>query len=487
VDRGGTVHLGWTSGASGASYRVFQRDVSVGQSYPARLPYVVTGSSASLPLLHNDHRFEFAIASATPNGGNGPPSPIVGVTVLVVRPPPPTGLAAAADQSGGIMLRWAASADPVSYTIYQRDLTAGATVPGRLGLTDPFQTAARTDPLTQGHTYEFTVTANNGAGESTPSAPASATAHAAPPPAPRALRAVVSADGAVRLSWQAPPGGSSGSGSPGAGSARGVARAVEPVTTLLYVVYQRDLTAGDAGFTGWAFPTAAVSVDADGLHSGHTYLLAVAARGPGGDGPMTPPVRVRVSGGLPQMVDALTSAAGDGEVGLTWSPVGGPHGAYLIYRRDLTLGDIDFTGLPLPVVGNHFTDHGVHNGHLYLYRVAAGNAHGEGPPSPAVLAEPLPPPPPAPHDLHALAAGGSVTLTWTSVDVGDFYFVYRRDVTRGEAFQRFPLPVTSGMTFTDGFLTGGDTYQYEITATNLAGEGLASTAVTVMASSASGP
>jgi hypothetical protein len=477
VDRGGTVHLGWTSGKPAASYRVFQRDVSIGQSYPVRLPYVVTGSSASIALLPNGHRYEFAVATAGSGGGNGPPSPLVDVTVAVNRPPSPTGLSAAADPSGGVILRWAASADPVSYTLYQRDLTAGRSAgpsggPQKVGLTDPTQTAARTDPLTQDHTYEFTVTATNGAGESGPSAAVSAVAHAVPPAAPRSLRATPSGDGRVRLSWQAPV----------VSSARGMTRALEPATTLLYVVYQRDLTAGDAGFTRWAFPTADLQIAADGLHSGHTYLLTVAARGPGGDGPMAAPVRVNASGGLPGVVAALTGAAGDSEVGLTWSPVGGPESAYLIFRRDLTAGDADFVRLPLPVVGNHFTDHGVHNGHLYLYRVAAGNAHGEGAPSPAVLAEPLPPPPPAPQGLRASPGGGLVMLTWTAAEADDFYFVYRRDVTRGETFERFPLPVTSGTTFTDGFLIAGDTYQYEITATNLAGEGPASNVVTVVSS-----
>jgi hypothetical protein len=340
----------------------------------------------------------------------------------------------------------------------------------KVGLTNPLQTAARTDPLTQDHTYEFTVTASNGAGESVPSSPVSAVAHAAPPAPPRSLRASPSGDGRVRLSWQAPV----------VDPVRGVTRAVEPATTLFYVVYQRDLTAGDAGFTRWAYPTADLQVAADGLHSGHTYLLSVAASGPGGDGPMATPVRVSASGGLPAMVAALTGAAGDGAVVLTWSPVGGRDGAYLIYRRDLTAGDADFTRLLFPVVGDHFTDIGVYNGHLYLYRVAAGNAHGEGAPSPAVLVEPLPPPPPAPEDLHASPGGGSVVLTWTAAQAGDYYFVYRRDITRGEAFHRFPLPVISGTTFTDGFLNAGDTYQYQITATNVAGEGPASNVVSIV-------
>jgi fibronectin type 3 domain-containing protein len=476
VDLGGTVHLGWTSAASGASYRVYQRDVSLGQSYLARLPFAVSGTSASAAFLRNGDRYEFAVATIAHTGQEGPPSRPVSVIVAMTRPPPPTGLAATPDPSGGIVVRWAPSPYPVTYTLYQRDLTAKQATAQRLDLIGS-GAAARTDPLSQDHTYEFTVTAHNGAGESGSSDPASATAHAQPPLAPQSLRAVVSADGGVRLSWQ--PAASRQSS--------GLSRAIEPAGPVLYVVYQEDLTAGEQSYTRWAFPTAALQVEADALHSGHTYLLTVAARGLGGDGPTAPPVKVSVSGGLPGMVAALTGSAGDGQVGLIWSPVGGPDSAYLIYRRDLTVGETTFTRLPLPVVGDRFTDRGVYNGHLYLYRVAAGNAHGEGAPSPAVLAQPLPPPPAAPTRLRASPGDHAVTLTWTAPGADHYYyFVYRRDLTRGEAFQRFPLPITTGTTFVDGFLVSGDTYQYEVTAANLAGEGPASDVTTVSAGAGGG-
>jgi hypothetical protein len=468
VDPGGTVHLGWTMGAPGETYRVYERDVSFGQTYATRYPLTFTGSSASLSLLRDGHQYEFSVAS-----GDGPPSPPVAVSVHVGRPPPPIGLTATPDTTAAVVLRWAPERYAVGYSVLQRDLTAGETTPHLLELSNPYRTIATTGSLLQDHTYEFSVVATNGAGASPPSTAVVAQAHAIPPPAPSALRAKASADGRVRLSWHP-------AGPTGAVPGPSWARVIEPATLPpSFAIFQRDMTAGEADFTRWAYPVPATEIDADALHSGHTYLFSVAATGPGGDGPLAAPVMVSVTGGIPAMVAQLSAAAADARVSLVWSAVGGSDIAYRVYRRDLTVGEIDFTPMPLPVVGDRFTDQSVYNGHVYEYRVAAANAHGEGPPSAAALAQPVPPPPGPPTGLAAQSGNATVTLTWTAPPGDVYFFVYRRDASRDEPFRRLPLPVVTGATFSDGSLTNGDTYEYKVSATNVGGEGPTSAVVSI--------
>jgi hypothetical protein len=478
---GGTVHVGWSSAGSGLTYQVYEQDVSFGQTYPVGLTTPVSRTFVDLPFLRDGHTYQFTVAVLDRDGSTGPMGRPVSLTVHLVRPPPPTGLAAQPDSDGTVTLRWSAARGPVWYTVYQRDLTAGEAQPHPLALTDTTHAAASIGPLAQDHTYAFVVTASNGAGESDASLPAGVTAHADPPPAPHGLRAQASDDGRVLLTWTTPAvpkaTGADGSPAPAAALPRAIQAGPAP---LRFQVYQRDVTAGEAAPVSWPSTVDTTQVHADTLRSGHTYEFWVATVALGGTGPMTGPVSVRVTGGLPGAVSTLDVQAGDSQVTLVWSTVPGPLIEYVVYRRDLTLGEATYTQLPVPVIGDTVTDTTVYNGHLYLYRVAASNVHGQGGLTAAVLAQPMPPRPSAPTGLRAQPGDHSAMLTWAAPGPGLYYFIYRRDVSAGEAFRRFPLPVMSGTAFTDAGLINGDTYQYKVSGTNIAGEGPTSTVVDVV-------
>jgi fibronectin type III domain protein len=372
----GTVHLGWSSSGPGVFYRLYQRDVSFGQTYFSRLPGTLARPAADAPYVRDGHTYEFRV-SAVFAGLEGPPSPPLRLMVHMSRPPAPSGLRATSDTTGTVVLRWTAPPGAVWFTVYQRG--PGQTRFQPLDLTDAQATGVSIAPLAQDQPYEFAVSASNGAGESPVSTVVTAKAHADLPPAPARLRATARPDGRVTLNWDARP----GPGQP-------VSRAIEPgPPPVRFQVSQRDLTLGETSLRPWPASADAPPVEADTLRSGHTYEFTVAAVTAGGAGPPADPVQVTVTGGLPDVVAKLIATAGDGHVALKWHPVKGDGVEYVVYRRDLSTGEDLYTPLPLPALGYSFTDPTVHNGDMYLYRVVAANAHGLADPSVAVFAQPI--------------------------------------------------------------------------------------------------
>ena len=89
---------------------------------------------------------------------------------------------------------------------------------------------------------------------------------------------------------------------------------------------------------------------------------------------------------------------------LTWSPVAGAEG-YRIYQG------VNGVWIPTPVArtsGTSHTSHGLVNGTMYSFTVAAYTKSGNGPLSLAVSAMPLAPP----EGVTAKAGDRRVTLTW---------------------------------------------------------------------------
>ena len=89
------------------------------------------------------------------------------------------------------------------------------------------------------------------------------------------------------------------------------------------------------------------------------------------------------------------------------------------------------------------------------------------------LSAPAPTPPSAPRTLQAVAGVAQVTLNWQAPasDGGSpvtDYKLYRGTTASGETFL---TSVGNVLTYTDSAVTGGQTYYYEISAVNAAGEG----------------
>src|SRR4029079_9953879 len=108
----------------------------------------------------------------------------------------------------------------------------------------------------------------------------------------------------------------------------------------------------------------------------------------------------------------LSAQAGDAQVALSWSAVGGAQ-SYNLYRGTASNAE---TELASGLGGTSYVDTPVTNGTTYYYRLTAVNVNGESAASNEVSAKPnaAPVPPAAPSNLTA--AGGTllVTLNWVN-------------------------------------------------------------------------
>ncbi|HWD07672.1 MAG TPA: fibronectin type III domain-containing protein, partial [Actinomycetota bacterium] len=123
--------------------------------------------------------------------------------------------------------------------------------------------------LTNGTSYTFTVTANNGIGASAPSARSNAVSPAAPPGAPSAVVAVAGS-GSASVSWSPP---ASNGGSPVTGYT---------ITPAIGEVAQPPTSAGGS----------ATSATITGLTNGTAYQFSVTAHNAQGSGPASQPSNV---------------------------------------------------------------------------------------------------------------------------------------------------------------------------------------------------
>jgi titin len=217
--------------------------------------------------------------------------------------------------------------------------------------------------LTNGTTYYFRVAATNLAGTGPASAPVSAMPRSVPT-MPRSLAATpTNLTGQIRLTWSAP---SSTGGS--------------PVTD--YVV-QRSLNG-----TSWTTvsdgvnPTTGLTVT--GLANGTRYYLRVAAKNVVGTGPASAAVSAipRTRPSAPRSLTA-TPLNVAGQMRLAWlaplSTGGSPITDYVIQR---SLDGTNWTTISDGVnTTTAFTVTGLTGGTRYVFRVAAKNVAGTGPPS----------------------------------------------------------------------------------------------------------
>jgi hypothetical protein len=73
--------------------------------------------------------------------------------------------------------------------------------------------------------------------------------------------------------------------------------------------------------------------------------------------------------------------------------------------------------------------------------------------------------PAAVTDLAASPGDGHATLTWGAAAHATGYYVYMRNVTRGQSFARLPYPV-QGSSWTANLLINGDSYQFQLQSIN---------------------
>ncbi len=313
------------------------------------------------------------------------------------------------------------------------------------------------EPLTNGVTYYYVVSAVNSYGEGDFSAEVSAfpSFYSSPP----TNFTATPGDGSVSLVWS-PPEDTGGF----------------PVTE--YQVYRSmDFDTGQT-LIG---TTTSLSFNDTGVTNGVTYYYWVfAVTDVYGAGL---PTWVSVVPGVPPSEPtAVSSSTSDDTVTLSWSvptDLGNPavH-EYRIYRSSSS-------GAGYVLLGNttnlSYTDTTVDFDVTYYYVITAVNAVGESTFSEEVSATVQLSSPSAPKALVASADGNGVNLSWTSPfsDGGDPVTEFRvyRSTTSGSGYQQ--IGVTNELSYTDNNVSDGTTYYYVVTAVNSVGEGERSTEVSI--------
>jgi fibronectin type 3 domain-containing protein len=185
----------------------------------------------------------------------------------------------------------------------------------------------------------------------------------------------------------------------------------------------------------------------------------------------------------------VTATAGNGQVGLSWTPGPDPNTLTLVYRTENPF--FDYTLLnPGGSAGTSYTDTTVINGRNYYYRLTSVQAGPfEGAPSnynsdcnlldPAASGpdcrwarplNPLPPPAPSGFLVANPGDGNSLKATWTALSEPDIdHYTVHYGTTPGGPY---PNSVEYFSTATQGLvlgLTPGTTYHLVMTATNFSG------------------
>ena len=174
------------------------------------------------------------------------------------------------------------------------------------------------------------------------------------------------------------------------------------------------------------------------------------------------------------------AAAGDGHVKLSWDAPdddgGSPVTRYRVYRDTTSRGEKTL----LTTVGNvlTYTDSDVINEQTYYYHVSAVNAVGEGEKSEEAYATPTSgaTKPLAPQTLKSESGDNKVKLEWDAPDDDGGtpiagYKVYR-GTTSGE--RKLLTTVENVLTHEDTTAINNQTYYYQVSAVNSAGEGIKS-------------
>lgn len=267
-DDDGRVHLSWTP-PSGPDlrYRVYQRDLTAGQIQWVRLPRKVSGTSTTLDLLKDRHRYEYRVTAEGPSGESDRSNPAA-ATATVAPPGPPVDFTAVAEASGDVTLAWTAPRRSWWFVIEKRDVTAGESF-RRIDHPKAAASMLTVGGLTHGREYEFQVRAMGGGGAG-PWSSVRVLAWKGLPQPPADLVAEARPGGVVKLSWTAPPG------------------------KVTYRIYQRDLTAGEQAFTERSVSGPGTTALAPGLIPGHEYEFVVTATNRAGESGRSFPARVAV-------------------------------------------------------------------------------------------------------------------------------------------------------------------------------------------------
>ena len=430
-----------------------------GAVHPAFCPVTFQALASGLAANRNP---------AVPAEAEGRPliAPAQGGGVYRVAPPGgPSGLTVLSVTPATVSLSWSAPAAgglPSSYIMQVSPHGAGAwTSAGSVPGSSSGFTVAR---LSGGTAYDFQVIARNAAGDSPPSALASATTSVYPPNAVTSSASGTVTSSSVALSWAAP----------GVDATHAAASAFQP---------QYQPASGGV----WAnFGPAVMSgpVTVTGLARGSAYNFQVIASNAGGVAAgAAASVSATTLANAPNAPAGLTVSAGSpafSAVVLSWaaSVVDGAHDAAVSYAPYYRIGAGSWVSAGPPITGTSSAVTGLAHGTAYSFQVVAANSGGSAASAPVSAATATA----APNAVTGLASGTvsatAAPLSWTapavdgSHDAASSYTVQVR--INGSANWAVAASGIVGTAFTVTGLIAGVTYQFNVVAVNAGGSGAGS-------------
>jgi len=415
--------------------------------------------------LTNGDQYTFSVSATNAEGTSPVSSPSPSLTPATV-PAAPTGVSASAGNADAVVSWSSPGADggsPVtSYAVATFDVSTSSSASNTCTWSSgPLHCTV--SGLTNGDTYDFTVTAANVMGSG---APSSASNHVVPSTVPGAPRSVgaTPGDASAQVTWSAP-------------SSNGGA------TITGYQVTATDhTTAGNGGETcGWT--SGPLDCTVTGLTNGDRYTFSVTASNGDGTGASSSPSGVVIPATTPGAPQGAGATGGDASAVVTWSAPGSDGGSpitgYTVTASDSTTpangGETcSWTSGPLTC-----TVVGLTNGDDYTFSVTATNSVGTGPASLASNDVVPATTPGAPQSVGATPGVASGIITWAppTSDGGSTitgYTVTATDSTTPANGGETCTWTSGPLTCTVVGLTTGDSYTFTATATNSVGTGPAS-------------
>jgi fibronectin type 3 domain-containing protein len=342
------VSLTWVAGTGAVTYNLYYGTTAGVTPATGTKVSGLTGTSYTLTGLTNGTMYYFVLTSVNV-AGESAASNQASATPLPQLPNAPTALTATAGNAQA-SLTWAAGIGASTYNLYY-GTSAGVTPATGTKVSGLTGTSYTLTGLTNGKTYFFVLTSANVAGESASSNQASATPLPPLPAAPTAL-AATAANTQVALTWMA------GIGASTYNLYYGTSAGVTPATGTKV-----------AGLTG-------ISYTLTGLTNGTTYFFVLTSVNIAGESGASNQVSATPLPLPPEAPTALTAAAGNSQVALTWMAGIGASTYNLYYGT--SAGVTPATGTKIPgLSGTSYTLIGLTNGTTYFFVLTSVNSAGE--------------------------------------------------------------------------------------------------------------
>ena len=517
--------VSWSAPSGGGPVTTYTITPYIGST--AQPSTTVTGSppatTATVRNLVAGQSYTFTVTAANPNGSGPASGASNAVTPSPQTPPSAPGSVSASAATSSAVVSWSAPSDDGGSSISGYTITPyiGSSAQTQIQVSNPSATSATVTGLTNGTTYTFTVTANNGVGASPESAPSGAvtpentifdfatpTIADAGDPSSVTLGVEFKADLAgwitgVRFYKAA---ANTGTHVGDLWSTNGTLLASATFTNESAAGWQQvtfsnpvTISAGTTYVASYYAPNGHYSVTSTGLSVSvdHPPLHALAnSTAPNGvfayGGNLFPSASYNASNyyvdamfqpmPLPGQATSVSATAGKAQATVSWSAPssGGPVTTYTItpYLGSTAQPSTTVTGSP-PVTTA--TVRNLTGGQSYTFTVTASNPNGSGPASiasnsvtPSAATAPT-----APGGVTATAATSSAVVSWgaPSDDGGSSLTGYTITPYIGSSAQA-PIQVSNpaATSATVAGLTNGSAYTFTVTAKNAVGASPASAA-----------